>query len=86
MFKVNDKDTWRRSGVFFVNFEHISHLVLVFLFLTLNRKMPVGENVPSQILDMVLNTPLKSIIKQKQPEVLCRIAFHRTSGFVNDEI
>ena len=26
-----------RSGVFIVNFEHISHLVLVFLLLTLNR-------------------------------------------------
>ena len=25
----------RRSGVFIVNFEHISHLVLVFLLLTL---------------------------------------------------
>ena len=29
----------RRSGVFIVNFEHISHLFLVFLLLTLNRKM-----------------------------------------------
>ena len=28
---------WRRSGVFIVNFEHTSHLVLVFLLLTLNR-------------------------------------------------
>ena len=27
---------WRRSGVFIVNFEHFSHLVLVFLLLTLN--------------------------------------------------
>ena len=27
---------WRRSGVFVVNFEHISHLVLVFMLLTLN--------------------------------------------------
>ena len=27
----------RRSGVFIVNFEHISHLVLAFLLLTLNR-------------------------------------------------
>ena len=27
----------RRSGVFIVNFEYISHLVLVFLFLTLSR-------------------------------------------------
>ena len=47
--KVNNKDTratpewrqkrleWRRSGVFIVNFEHISHLILVFLLLTLSR-------------------------------------------------
>ena len=38
MFKVNNKDTrttpWGRSGVFLVNFEHISHLVLVVLLLT----------------------------------------------------
>ena len=28
--------TWRRSGVFIVSFEYISHLVLKFLLLTLN--------------------------------------------------
>ena len=28
---------WRRSDAFLVNFEHISHLVLVFLLLTLSR-------------------------------------------------
>ena len=28
---------WGRLGDFIVNFEHISHLVLVFLFLTLSR-------------------------------------------------
>ena len=28
---------WRRSGVFIVNSEHISHLVQVFLLLTLSR-------------------------------------------------
>ena len=27
---------WRHSGVFIVDFEHISYLVLVFLFLPLN--------------------------------------------------
>ena len=32
----NDECQWRRSGVFIVNFEHISHLALVFLLLTLN--------------------------------------------------
>ena len=55
MFKVNNRNTWRRceicskltiktlerrnwrrSGVFIVNFEHTSPLVLVFLLLTLN--------------------------------------------------
>ena len=48
MSKVN-KDTRTtprvvrfRVGVFIVNFEHISHLVLVFLLLTLRRKIPVG--------------------------------------------
>ena len=32
-----NKRHWRCSGVFIVNFEHISHLALVFLFLTLSR-------------------------------------------------
>ena len=41
MFKVNNKDTRNDandvvSGVFIVNFEHISHLALEFLLLTLN--------------------------------------------------
>ena len=51
LFKVNNRNTRtrceicsklriktpeRRSGVFIVNFENISHLVLVFLLLTLN--------------------------------------------------
>ena len=31
------KTHWRRSGIFIVNFEHISHLVLVFLLLTLSK-------------------------------------------------
>ena len=30
---------WRRSGIFIVNFKHISHLFLEFLLSTLNRKM-----------------------------------------------
>ena len=35
-FKTPERRQWCRSGVFIVNFEHISHLVLVFLLLTLN--------------------------------------------------
>ena len=34
--KTPERRQWRRSGVFNVNFEHISDIVLVFLFLTLN--------------------------------------------------
>ena len=49
MFKVsNNKDTrttperrhWHRSGVFIVNFEHVSHRVIMFLLLTLNMSLP----------------------------------------------
>ena len=32
-----NKHHWHRSGVFVVNFEHISHLFLVFLLLNLNK-------------------------------------------------
>ena len=35
--KTPERRQWRRSDVFIVNFEHISHLVLVFLVLTLSR-------------------------------------------------
>ena len=34
--KTPERCQWRRSGVFIVNFGHISHLVIVFLLLTLN--------------------------------------------------
>ena len=39
LLKVNIRNTItrRRSGVFIVNFEHISHLLLVLLLLTLSR-------------------------------------------------
>ena len=46
MFKVNNEETrttpGRRSGFFIVNFEHIPHLFLVFLLLTLNMQLPAG--------------------------------------------
>ena len=35
--KTSERRHWRRSGVFIVNFEHISYLLLVFLLLTLNK-------------------------------------------------
>ena len=40
--KTLERRQWHRYGVFIVNFEHISHLFLKFLLLTLSRLMPVG--------------------------------------------
>ena len=40
--KIPERRHWRRSATFIVNFEHISHLVLVFLLLTLNMQLPAG--------------------------------------------
>ena len=34
---------WRRSGLFIINFEHISHFFLAFLLLPLNTSMFVGK-------------------------------------------
>ena len=36
---------WRLSGVFIVNYKHISHLVLAFLLLTVNMQLPTGGRV-----------------------------------------
>ena len=40
--KTQERCHWRRSGVFIVNFEHISHLILVFLLLTLSKEIMAG--------------------------------------------
>ena len=42
IIKTPERRHWRRSGVFIVNLEYISHLVLVFLLLTLNMQFPAG--------------------------------------------
>ena len=45
--KTPERHQWRRSGVFIVNFQHISNLVLVFLLLTLNVYCRLGKGSPS---------------------------------------
>ena len=37
--KTPERQQWHRSGAFIVKFEHVSHLVLVFLLLTLNMQL-----------------------------------------------
>ena len=60
-FKVNNK--WRRSVVFIVKLEHISHIVLVFLLLTCKRK-----NYSAKYLWSLLNSP--NLIFQKVSSVI----------------
>ena len=40
--KTPRQHPWRRSCLFVVNVDQISHMVLVFLLLTLNKKIPAG--------------------------------------------
>ena len=47
MTRISDSH-WHRSDVFTVSFEHISHLVLVFLLITLSRWVtPAGYSLLS---------------------------------------
>ena len=48
--KTLDRRQSRRSGAFNVNFQHISHLFLLFLLLALNKYMLAGCNVKMQFI------------------------------------
>ena len=43
--KIPERCHWRRSGIFIVNFKHISHIVLVLLLLTLNMHLSTGNKL-----------------------------------------
>ena len=53
--KIPERRQWCRSGIFIVNFEHISHLVLVFLLLTLNMQLPAGQLLIRNIAQVILD-------------------------------
>ena len=51
--KTPERCQWRRSKVYILSFEHISHFVLLFLLLTLSRLMPTpftGWPLPTAVL------------------------------------
>ena len=81
--KTPERYQWRCIDVFIVNFEHISHLVLVFLLLNVNKYLPTGlkrcsVKSLSSILSILaalcgqINTSSKSKIKtlQKCPQTV----------------
>ena len=57
---------WHCSGVFSVNFEHISHLVLVFLLLTLNMQMSSRWVLMKTTFLQLLNKMKRLNVVQKQ--------------------
>ena len=52
--KTPERRHWRRSSVFIVNSEHISHLIPVFLLLTLSRYMLAGNNLLKNYYSLIL--------------------------------
>ena len=73
IIKTPERHHWRRSGVFIVNSEHISHLVLVFLLLTL--KHVIARRVVSAILLIVI---FAKSIKRKEKRSRIEITFDPT--------
>ena len=64
--KLTKKTTERRqlrcSGVSIANFKKILHIVLMFLLLTLNKKMPAG--LVKNIFELILCSPCGSALEQ----------------------
>ena len=62
MFKVNNE----------LNFEHISHLVLVFLLLTLSRQMPAGLRLCQRyIMEFICDNPTLYQMKTSENQRWC---------------
>ena len=77
MFKINNKDSRRRSGVFIINFEHIPQHVLVSLLLTLSRQMVAGQN--KRIWTLFGNMRIHHwTFRSNVPNVLKRVATMKT--------
>ena len=51
IIKTLEKRQWSHSGGFIVNFEQISHIVLMFTLLTLNKKMPAGFPIVEYVIN-----------------------------------
>ena len=81
-WQVNNKDTrtkperryWLQFDLFIANFEHISHLVLVFLFLTLSMQIPAGQTLFSnmQLAQTILSFNILSFQQVYSTQRWCR--------------
>ena len=80
MFQANNKDTKTTSltlnNAFIVNFEHISHILLLFLRLTLNRQILAGK---------YLKIPWRTLVMQSFNWMLQVSDSETSSGFFISE-
>ena len=65
VLQLQEALAWRRSGVFIVNYEHILHIFVLFLSLTLNRVMFAGL-LNKQVQKSPIRA-LEQLVIQKQP-------------------
>ena len=84
IIKAPERRYWRRSGVFIVNFEHFSHLVLLILFLTLSRWIS-AESVLNTSFD--LNKSMRKDIYLNVKLVLLQLKIRKIifSNFSNTD-
>ena len=74
MFKVNNKDIWtlkwtlKTFEIWLVDFEHVSHLVLAFLLLTLNIWMSAGK-VKMKDRKIEIKVKIKNEMKTEKTKV-----------------
>ena len=85
--KTSEVRHWRRFGAFIVNLEHISHLALVLLLLTLNSYMPAGLSLKLfKLLLKVYLTNFMPLLAFYIPwkHQLCFWCFHRVKKEISD--
>ena len=63
--KTPERCHWRHSGVFIINFEHISHFVLVFLLLTLNMLLAAWKAIFYEKLPIFIERLSSEILKSE---------------------
>ena len=77
LFKVNNKDNknWPFSGVFFLNFEQISHLYLLFPLLTLKNQFDLDAHRNHLSFDFILCASLQYLSEKAFIKFLWDIFF-----------
>ena len=81
--KIPERCLWRRSGVFIINFEHTSHLFLLFLLLTFSRCMFAGNEL---LIDCSFGLVLPDYhVTENLRKVICTVCITWTYGATSQE-